>query len=63
MRRHLRDRRPAQLIVWAEHVEHRRRVGQQVLAALAGEADRVRHHHHRVDFGAIGDRVEAALSR
>ena len=63
MRRHLRDRRPAQLVVGAEHVEHRRRIGQQMLAAFSREADRVRHDHHRIDFGAIGDRVEAPLSR
>ena len=63
MRRHLGDRRPAQLVVGAEHVEDGRRIGQQVLAALLGEADRVRHDHHRIDFGAVGDRVETALSR
>jgi hypothetical protein len=53
VRRHLGDCRPTQLVVGAEHVEHRRRIGQQVLAALLGQADRVRQHHHRVDLGAI----------
>ena len=36
----LRDRRAAQFVIGAEHVEYGRRIGQQVLAALAGQADR-----------------------
>ena len=63
VRRHLRERRPTQLVVGAEHVEHRRRIGKEMLAALAREADRVRQHHHWVDLGAVGYRVEAKLAR
>ena len=63
MRRHLRDGLAAQLVVGTEHVEDRCRVGQQMPAALLREADRVGHDHHRIDFGAIRDRVEAARSR
>ena len=60
MRRHLRQRSASQFVVGAEHVEHGRRIGQQMLAALFRQADRVRQHHHRVDFRAVGDRIETA---
>ena len=61
--RHLRDRCGAQFVIGAKHVEDGRRIGQKMLTALLGQADCVRQHHHRVDFGAVGDGVEADLSR
>ncbi len=31
-----------------------------MLAALVGQPDRVREHHHREDLGKLGHRIEAA---
>jgi hypothetical protein len=63
VRRHLCDRCAAQFVIGAEHVEDGRRIRQQVLAALLRQTDRIRHYHHRINFRAIGDRIDASLAR
>ncbi len=60
MRRRALDRLLPQLVRRTKGVEDEARIGQQVLAALLLQAERVGKDRQRIGFRKVGDGIEAA---